>query len=147
MKCINCNSEVAGGLKFCPNCGSPISISMPIVCSKCGAEIKEGEKFCTNCGSQIVFPEQPQQPQQRQYQQPYQEKPQQEQSQPSQIGVVLKFVEYFFYILAAADFLLGTFGIIDITGWKWSPVLFGAIGACIGQYVKQKYGIVDDDEE
>ena len=129
MKCFNCNSEVSDGMQFCPYCGSP-----------------------------MVFQEQPQQPQQPQqgqyqqpnqgqYQQPYQEMPQQEQSQPSQIGVVLKFVEYFFYILAAADFLLGTFGIIDITGWRWSPVLFGVIGACIGQYVKQKYGIVDDDEE
>ena len=109
-------------------------------CNNCNSEVPNGVSFCPYCGSPVITPQQ--QPQQGQYQQS-----QQEQSQYSQIGVVLKFVEYFFYILAAADFLLGTFGIIDITGWRWSPVLFGAIGAIIGQYVKQKYGIVDEEEE
>jgi hypothetical protein len=71
--------------------------------------------------------------------------PQQELPQQSQTGVVLKFVEYLFYILSAADFLLGTFGIVDLTGFKYSPIIFGVIGAAIGQYVKKKYGIVDEE--
>jgi len=25
MKCVNCNSEVAEGIKFCPYCGSPMA--------------------------------------------------------------------------------------------------------------------------
>ena len=117
MKCNNCNSEVADGMQFCPYCGSPMVSQQP----------QQGQY---------------QQPQQGQYQQP-----QQDQYQQPQVGMVLKYVEYFFYLLAAADFLLGTFGILDITGWKWSPILFGAIGAIIGQYVKQKHGIVDDEED
>ena len=109
MRCVYCNTGVADGMRFCPNCGNPMD-------------------------SQL-------QPQQGQYQQP-----QQEESQPSQTGVVLKLVEYLFYILAAADFFLGTFGIVDITGFKYSPFVFAVIGAVIGQYVKKKYGIVDDDD-
>ena len=117
MRCFNCNSDVAEGIKFCPNCGSPMASQ--------------------------------QQPQQDQYQQPQQGQYQHSQEglpQQSQTGVVLKLVEYLFYILAVADFLLGTFGIADITGFKYSPILFGVIGAIIGQYVKQKYGITDDEE-
>ena len=103
---------------------------MVMKCVHCNSEVADGMQFCPYCGSPMVS----QQPQQDQYQQP-------------QTGMVLKLVEYFFYLLAAADFLLGTFGVLDITGWRWSPVLFGAIGAIIGQYVKQKYGIVDDEED
>ena len=121
MRCINCNSEVADGMQFCPYCGSPMASQQ---------QPQQGQY------------QQPQQPQQGQYQQP-----QQKDSQPSQTGVVLKLVEYLFYILAAADFLLGTFGIVDITGFKYSPVVFAVIGAVIGQYVKNKYGIVDDDDD
>lgn len=115
MRCIHCNSEVADGMRFCPKCGNP------------------------------MISQQPQQGQFQQLQQSQCQEPQQEQPQQSQTGVVLKLVEYLFYILAAADFLLGTFGIVDLTGFKYSPILFGAIGAIIGRYVKQKYGIVDED--
>ncbi|MBP5715443.1 MAG: hypothetical protein J6X07_12245 [Prevotella sp.] len=110
----------------------------------------EGIKFCPNCGSPMISQQQPQQFQQGRYQQPqqgsYQQPVQQEQPQQSQTGVILKLILYLFYILAAADFLLGTFGIADITGFKYSPILFCVIGAIIGQYVKQKYGITDDEE-
>lgn len=103
-------------------------------CNHCNAEVAEGTKFCPNCGNPVVYQQQLQQPNQ------------QEQSQQSQTGVILKLIEYLFYILAAADFLLGTFGIVDITGFKYSPIVFAVIGAIIGQYVKKKYGIIDDDE-
>lgn len=52
-KCPKCNTDVAEGTKFCPNCGNPIGIPMPTVCSKCGTEIEEGEKFCSNCGTPV----------------------------------------------------------------------------------------------
>jgi len=119
-------------------------------CSNCNSDVTEGIKFCPNCGSPMISQQQPQQFQQGRYQQPqqgsYQQPVQQEQPQQSQTGVILKLIEYLFYILAAADFLLGTFGIADITGFKYSPILFCVIGAIIGQYVKQKYGITDDEE-
>lgn len=118
MKCVYCKTEVADGMRFCPKCGKPMDSQ--------------------------------QQPQQGQYQQPQQvqyQQPQQEEIQPSKTGVVLKFAEYFFYILAAADFFLGIMGIVDITGFKYSPYVFAIIGAAIGQYVKRKYGIVDDDND
>ena len=60
MKCINCNSDVADGMQFCPYCGSP-----------------------------MVSQQQPQQPQQGQYQQPQQgqyQQPQQGQYQQPQQG-------------------------------------------------------------
>lgn len=127
MKCFNCNSEVAEGMQFCPYCGSPMASQQ---------QPQQGQY---------------QQPQQGQYQQPYhgqcQQSDQQEQPQRSQTGIIMKLVEYLFYILAAVDFFLGAFGIADITGFSWSPVLFAVIGAVIGQYVRHKYGIVDDEEE
>jgi len=48
MKCVNCNSEVADGTKFCPYCGSPM------------------------VSQQQPYQGQYQQPHQGQYQQPYQ---------------------------------------------------------------------------
>lgn len=133
MRCVYCNTGVADGMRFCPNCGNPMD-SQP--------QPQQGQY-------QQPPQSQYQEPQQGQYQQPPQgqyQQPQQEESQPSQTGVVLKLVEYLFYILAAADFFLGTFGIVDITGFKYSPFVFAVIGAVIGQYVKKKYGIVDDDD-
>ena len=47
MKCVNCNSEVADGMQFCPYCGSPMVSQQPL----------QGQY---------------QQPQQGRYQQPYQ---------------------------------------------------------------------------
>ena len=51
MKCINCNSEVADGMQFCPYCGSPM------VSQQQTQQTQQGQY---------------QQPQQGQYQQPYQ---------------------------------------------------------------------------
>lgn len=53
LKCPQCNTEVSDGIKFCPNCGSPIGSPQPKKCSKCGTELEEGEKFCSNCGTPV----------------------------------------------------------------------------------------------
>ena len=53
LKCPQCNTTVEEGIKFCPECGSPIAIKKPITCTKCGTEIEDGEKFCSNCGTPI----------------------------------------------------------------------------------------------
>lgn len=123
MRCVQCNSEVADSMRFCPQCGNPMSSQQP----------QQGQSW------------QFQQSQCKESHQVQHHQPQQELPQQSQTGVILKFVEYLFYILSAADFLLGTFGIVDLTGFKYSPIIFGVIGAAIGQYVKKKYGIVDEE--
>jgi RNA polymerase subunit RPABC4/transcription elongation factor Spt4 len=54
LKCPQCNTVVGEGTKFCPECGSPIITEpKPIICSNCGTEIENGEKFCSNCGTPV----------------------------------------------------------------------------------------------
>jgi hypothetical protein len=48
MTCPFCNSPVAFGSKFCPNCGS--TIPSTIQCQQCGTALKPTDKFCPNCG-------------------------------------------------------------------------------------------------
>ena len=57
---------------------------------------------------------------------------------------ICRYIGWGFYVLASLDFALGNFGNIDITGFKYSPVLFGAIG-----YLISRYGgnVSDDDDE
>lgn len=42
------------GAKFCPQCGTPVTVKRPViknVCSHCGVESIPGEKFCRECGN------------------------------------------------------------------------------------------------
>lgn len=152
MKCIRCNSEVAEGTKFCPYCGNPMIFQQQPHRGQYQAQ--QGQYQQSYQGQ--YQPQQGQyQAQQGQYQQPYQGQYQQgqgqyqqlqkDQSQKSNMGPILKVVEYIFYLLGVLDFCLGRFFDIDITGFWWSPLLFTLVGAMIGQYVKKKYGITDDD--
>ena len=49
MICNNCGAEVADGMKFCFDCGTPV----PQVkkCVSCGAELSLKMKFCPECGA------------------------------------------------------------------------------------------------
>ena len=49
MICGNCGAEVADGMKFCFDCGTPV----PQVkkCVSCGAELSLKMKFCPECGT------------------------------------------------------------------------------------------------
>ena len=49
MTCNNCGAEVADGMKFCFDCGTPV----PQVkkCVSCGAELSLKMKFCPECGA------------------------------------------------------------------------------------------------
>ena len=111
-------------------------------CRNCGNQLNDGIKFCPKCGQAVVGVNQQQVSQQPPQGQNLQSP--QEQHQQSQNGKILKYVEYFFYFMATLDFCLGNFKIADITGVWWSPILFGAIGAAIGQYYRKKYGITDN---
>ena len=80
MRCVNCNSEVADGMQFCPYCGSPMVSQQP----------QQGQYQQPQQG-QYQQPQQGlyQQPQQGQYQQPQQgqyQQPQQGQYQQPQQG-------------------------------------------------------------
>ena len=50
-KCPNCGAQVAQGLKFCGECGSPMKKSS--VCPNCGFENEPGMKFCGECGTKL----------------------------------------------------------------------------------------------
>ena len=47
---------------------------------------------------------------------------------------ICRYIGWAFYALAILDFALGQFGNVDITGFKYSPVLFAAIGYLISRY-------------
>ena len=50
IKCPHCG-EIAGGGKFCGNCGQPLP--QKCVCSSCGIDMPAGSKFCPNCGTKV----------------------------------------------------------------------------------------------
>lgn len=54
MRCANCNTEVAEGTKFCPECGNRIELPQPLKCPQCDTVVAEGVKFCPECGSPIT---------------------------------------------------------------------------------------------
>ena len=46
--CVTCGHELAAGMKFCSECGTPVAA--PSVCGSCGYELRTGMKFCPECG-------------------------------------------------------------------------------------------------
>lgn len=57
VKCSKCGETTTSGTKFCPKCGTaltlPVTEVVAIKCSKCGAENKSTDKFCANCGEPL----------------------------------------------------------------------------------------------
>ena len=49
MQCHNCSAIVAGGARFCKNCGSAVSL----ICPQCGRSHKPNATFCGGCGVKI----------------------------------------------------------------------------------------------
>jgi membrane protease subunit (stomatin/prohibitin family) len=52
MACSNCQSPVAVGAKFCPECGTPTSKH----CTNCNASLSATAKFCAECGTPTAPP-------------------------------------------------------------------------------------------
>ena len=50
MKCPACGTENRAGIRFCVQCGSPLTRA----CASCGAAYNEGERFCGECGSALT---------------------------------------------------------------------------------------------
>ena len=42
------------------------------------------------------------------------------------------------YVFAAADYFLAEFGIVDITGVWWSPIVAGILGAFFSHLAQEK---------
>lgn len=49
MKCNNCGAEVAEGMRFCGDCGTPVPQEKK--CVSCGATLALKMKFCPECGA------------------------------------------------------------------------------------------------
>lgn len=49
FKCAGCGAALTAGVKFCPECGTPVKTK----CSRCGTEVRPGAKFCPECGEKL----------------------------------------------------------------------------------------------
>jgi len=59
--CPKCATLVQAGVRFCPNCGTPMGGAPPAAaqgppCPKCGQPNAAGAKFCANCGASLAPP-------------------------------------------------------------------------------------------
>ncbi len=52
VTCPRCNSETGGG-KFCQSCGLNL-MPQPTACSACQTQVAPGTKFCPNCGNRLA---------------------------------------------------------------------------------------------
>ena len=50
ITCPKCGAIIQNGMKFCGECGNPLTESK---CPNCGFENKAGIKFCGNCGQKL----------------------------------------------------------------------------------------------
>ncbi len=50
ITCPKCKSQIKANSKFCPECGTKISVSF---CKECGAKATPGAKFCSECGAKL----------------------------------------------------------------------------------------------
>lgn len=51
MQCKQCGAEIKDGVRFCSQCGTPISQNT--FCMSCGSRLLPGQMFCTNCGLKV----------------------------------------------------------------------------------------------
>ncbi len=52
--CPNCQKDISGNAKFCPECGSVLwEKVVPNFCARCGAKIDASMKCCPQCGTPI----------------------------------------------------------------------------------------------
>jgi class 3 adenylate cyclase/tetratricopeptide (TPR) repeat protein len=55
MKCPKCQTENLETKKFCPKCGTKLSL----LCPQCGSEYLPGDEFCGECGHDLSLPSRP----------------------------------------------------------------------------------------
>lgn len=55
QSCPSCHTQVAAGVKFCPNCGAKMEVApAPVTCANCGAVVPTGSRFCPECGKTVA---------------------------------------------------------------------------------------------
>ncbi len=50
-RCPSCGHKNAEGVKFCQECGTPLTSAGRKHCTSCGAELAPGTRFCGECGA------------------------------------------------------------------------------------------------
>ena len=50
-RCQSCGHKNQEGIKFCQECGSPLTAAGPKHCTSCGTEMMPGVRFCGGCGA------------------------------------------------------------------------------------------------
>lgn len=50
-RCPNCGYKNQEGIKFCQECGTPLTAPATKFCTSCGAELAPGVRFCGECGA------------------------------------------------------------------------------------------------
>jgi len=50
INCPKCKAEIRANAKFCPECGTKISVNF---CKECGTKATPGAKFCSECGAKL----------------------------------------------------------------------------------------------
>ena len=58
----------------------------------------------------------------------------------------MQIIGYAFYLIGILDWVLGNFGVIDITGVWWSPLVFGGIGAIFERIGASQSSSSEDSE-
>ncbi|MBR5350599.1 MAG: zinc-ribbon domain-containing protein [Prevotella sp.] len=92
-------------------------------CQNCGYEMDNKSKFCPKCGYSAA----------NSYQDNNEIKETDKKS--TELFIIIGRI---FYIVAIADFILGNFFNVDITGVWWSPLLFVGIGFILESYAKKE---------
>ncbi len=51
--CTNCGNALSAGVRFCPQCGTPVAAPAKKVCPNCQTQAAPEDAFCANCGTRL----------------------------------------------------------------------------------------------